>query len=265
MMYALLDYDGFVCKAYYSTIARQSDDIEKMFDVLDELTTAAKQKAELLSTDGKVQVIKYMSSHTFKKDLYPSYKQGRKRDERLGVFRDLVKEEFKMQLHIDELLEADDLIIADYEYYTNAKQECMVFSDDKDLRYYCPKYCKINFLETPELEEDSEKEIFIQMLAGDREDNIKGVPNIGKVKAKKILDKEGYSLESVIKVYKENNVDIDSCMRDIMLVLPLCRRFTDNYVRPVRNNRDQTLENIYSRITYLNRAIKGVYNNDELN
>ena len=68
-MYALLDYDGFVCKAYYSTIARQSDDIEKMFDVLDELTVAARQKAELLSTDGKVLVIKYMSGHTFKKDL----------------------------------------------------------------------------------------------------------------------------------------------------------------------------------------------------
>ena len=81
----------------------------------------------------------------------------------------------------------------------------------------------------------------------------------------KILDKEGYSIESVIKVYKENNVDIDSCMRDIMLVLPLCRRFTDNYVRPTCNNRDQTLENIYSRITYLNRTIKGVYDNDKLN
>lgn len=264
-MYALLDYDGFVCKAYYATIARQSDDIGKMFDILDELTVAATQKAELLSTDGKVQIIKYMSGHTFKKDLYPSYKIGRKRDERLGVFRDLVKEEFRTQLNINELLEADDLIIADYEYYTNAKQECIVFSDDKDLRYYCPKYCKINFMETPELEEDNEKEIFIQMLAGDREDNIKGVPNIGAAKAKKILDKEGYTFESVIKVYRDNNVDIDNCMRDIMLVLPLCRRFTDNYLRILNNNREQTLENIYSRLEYLSRTIKEVYNNGKSN
>lgn len=249
--FALLDYDGFICKAFYASIARDEVDIENMLKVLDDLTRTATEKVELLS-DSDYKIIKIISGHTFKKDIYPSYKMNRKRNEYLGIFRDYVKENFK-DLVSNPVLEADDLIIMMYEQY----KDCIVFSDDKDLRYYCPNYCKININETPALEENNNEKILEQMLIGDKEDNINGVPKVGEVTARKLLTKMGYSLDNVIRIYRDYNVDIDNCMRDISLVTPLCSRWTKDYKYGTDNKTIMT--NILNRFSYLNDKIKEIY------
>lgn len=248
---ALFDYDGFICKAFYASVARNELDIDSMLKVLNDLTNTAEEKVSLLS-DGDYKIIKVISGHTFKKDIYPSYKQSRKKNEYLGVFRDFVKENFT-DLCLVSILEADDVIIMLYERYKDA----IVFSDDKDLRYYCPNYCKININETPALEEDNEKAILEQMLIGDKEDSITGVPKVGEVTSRKLLEKNGYSLENVIRIYRDYNVSIDDCMRDISLVTPLCSRWTKNYKYGLDNK--TVMENILNRYSYLNEKIKEIY------
>ena len=193
---ALLDFDGYICKAYYATISRDSTDFDEMLALLEELVESAKSKVE------KDAIIKYyISGHTYKKDIYPSYKANRKKDPLLGEFREFVKLCYGNELIQDDA-EADDLIIADYEAYDKDGFTPVVFSDDKDLRYYCKRYCKINLSE--EILEQDEKEMeqhrIIQFLTGDREDNVQGVYGIGEKKALIELNKlGGITIENVIK------------------------------------------------------------------
>ena len=176
---ALLDFDGYICKAYYATISKGSTDFDEMLAVLEELVESAKSKVE------KDDIIKYyISGHTYKKDIYPSYKAHRKKDPLLGEFREFVELYYGYELIKDDI-EADDLIVAVYEAYNKDGFNPVVFSDDKDLRYYCRAYCKINLSE--EIVEQDEKEMeqyrIIQFLTGDKEDNDQGVYGIGEKKA----------------------------------------------------------------------------------
>ena len=123
---ALLDFDGYICKAYYATISKGSTDFDEMLALLEELVESAKSKVE------KDAIIKYyISGHTYKKDIYPSYKANRKKDPLLGEFREFVKLYYGNELIKDDV-EADDLIVADYEEY-DRNFNPVVFSDDKDL------------------------------------------------------------------------------------------------------------------------------------
>lgn len=118
-----------------------------MLALLEELAESANQSR-------KDAIIKYyISGHTYKKDIYPSYKANRKKDPLLGEFREFVKLYYGNELIKDDV-EADDLIVADYEDY-DRNFNPVVFSDDKDLRYYCKRYCKINLSE--EVVEQDEK------------------------------------------------------------------------------------------------------------
>ena len=70
--FALLDYDGFVCKAFFAAMAR--GEINDAENVLLELTNIAIQKAKDFFESEDVEVFKFMSGHSWKKDLYPEYK-----------------------------------------------------------------------------------------------------------------------------------------------------------------------------------------------
>ena len=105
---ALLDFDGYICKAYYATISRGSTDFDEMLALLEELVESVESKVE------KDAIIKYyISGHTYKKDIYPSYKANRKKDPLLGEFREFIKLYYGNEL-IKDNAEADDLIVADY-------------------------------------------------------------------------------------------------------------------------------------------------------
>ena len=58
---ALLDFDGYICKAYYATISKGSTDFDEMLALLEELVESAKSKVE------EDAIIKYyISGHTYK-------------------------------------------------------------------------------------------------------------------------------------------------------------------------------------------------------
>lgn len=249
---ALLDFDGYICKAYYATISKGSTDFDGMLALLEELVESAKSKV-----DEDADINYYISGHTYKKDIYPSYKASRKKDPLLGEFREFVKLYYEDKI-IKDNVEADDLIVMDYERYAKVRNP-VVFSDDKDLRYYCKTYCKINLSE--EIVEQDEKEIeqhrIIQFLTGDREDNVQGVYGIGEKKAIIELNKlGGITIENVIRVYRNKGIDIDECLKNLILISPLYSKFIEGYYY----DDESTLDNIIGLFKYWNKKVKEIYN-----
>nr|DAQ09807.1 MAG TPA: Exodeoxyribonuclease [Caudoviricetes sp.] len=248
---ALLDFDGYICKAYYATISRGLTDFDEMLALLEELVKSAKSKV-----DKYADINYYISGHTYKKDIYPSYKANRKKDLLLGEFREFIKLYYEDKI-IKDNVEADDLIIMDYEHYSKTHNP-VVFSDDKDLRYYCKTYCKINLSE--EIIEQDEKEMeqhrIIQFLTGDKEDNVQGVYGIGEKKAIIELNKlGGITIENVIRVYRNKGVDIDECLKNLILISPLYSKFIEGYYY----DDESTLDNIIGLLKYWNKKVKDIY------
>lgn len=257
MLYGLLDFDGYICKAFYASIAREENEIEDMMHVLDELTKSAQEKLDEINKDN--QLVRVVSGHTYKKDVYPSYKSKRKRNEDLGMFREYVLTELSDELVRVPQLEADDVITMMYERYNNSKgQKAIVFSDDKDLRYYCPEYCKINLTEEISFQKDCEKYQLEQMLTGDKEDCIDGIPKVGEKTAEKLLDMYGYNLKAVIEIYRDKGLSIDECLKNLVLVTPICKDLVLDYEYGFSDK--ITMNNILGHFRFFNELVTEVYN-----
>lgn len=249
---ALLDFDGYICKAYYATISKGSTDFDEMLALLEKLVESAKSKI-----DEDADVNYYISGHTYKKDIYPSYKANRKKDPLLGEFREFIKLYYGDKI-IEANVEADDLIVMDYEFYSKARNP-VVFSDDKDLRYYCKRYCKINLSE--EIIEQDEKEMeqhrIVQFLAGDREDNVQGVYGIREKKAVLELNKlGGITIENVIRVYRNAGISIDECLKNLILISPMYSKVIEDYCY----DDEELHNNILGHFKYWNKKVKEIYN-----
>lgn len=220
--YALLDYDGFICKAFYAATKNSETDIESALAILDNLTEAAVNKAQSFF-GAEVEVCKYVSSRTLKKDFFPSYKAKRKKNDLLGDFRDIIIDVHDC-LKIDGF-EADDLIytqIAD-----KGQSNCLVFSDDKDMVDFSRYLCGINLTEEPiELDpNESFKRQCIHYLKGDKEDNIEGIPQIGEAKASKIANNVDIPIlkfhDFIFEEYKKHGVSFEEAVKNVYLLTPV--------------------------------------------
>lgn len=265
MKYVLLDYDGFIAKAYYASKSKDNEDKDSPIDIILELDHEAYCKGRDYFNED-VKVLRIVSGHTYKKDIFPGYKGKRKRDDELGEFRDYIKENF--DVIIAENLEADDYLTLFNDF---KNQECLVISDDKDLRYYNTLVSRINPGDPIVLQDESVmgENKLIQMVAGDSIDCIKGIPRKGEVWARKYLDKNGYSIESVIKAYREVRIDIDECLKNLVEVIPLCLDYlpeydVSHYFNTLRPDIKKlcTMEMIEKFIRNISDKIKEIYYND---
>lgn len=220
--YALLDYDGFICKSFYAATKNGETDIEKAFEILDSLTNTAIDKANNFF-DTKCDVLKFVSAHTFKKDIYPDYKAKRTKNELLGDFRDVVVDECCCIKQMG--LEADDLIYS--HLYNGYRDVSLVFSDDKDMVDFSRYLCGINITETPiQLTfKDRVKAQTIHYLKGDKEDNIAGIPKVGQIKAEmmyeEIINSPSSYWYGLINKYKERGVSLSDCVKNLYLLSPV--------------------------------------------
>ena len=229
--YALLDYDGFICKAFYAATKNGETDIESALAILDNLTETAVSKAQSFFGT-KVEVCKYVSSHTLKKDFFPSYKAKRKKNDLLGDFRDIIIDVHDC-LKINGF-EADDLIFS--QMADKGQSHCLVFSDDKDMVDFSKYLCGINLTEEPiELDpNESLKRQYIHYLKGDKEDNIEGIPQVGETKASKILDNVDIPIlkfhDFILEEYKKHGVSFEEAVKNIYLLTPI---YVHPYMKPV--------------------------------
>ena len=221
MNYAILDYDGYICKSFYAA----HEDLEKAIEILDSLTDAALEKAKDYFKSDDVKLIKILSGHSWKKELYTDYKKTREKNPYISILRAICEDADSGILH-PESLEADELCIILHDYLVSTGNIPIIFSDDKDLRYASLVNCKINLGEKISLDYD-EKYLYQQMLAGDKEDNIKGIPKVGMKVAEKLLDGNGYNIEGVIKSYKDKGIDIEECIKNINLIIPMKQIFNN--------------------------------------
>lgn len=271
--YALLDYDGFICKAWYAALAR--GDWDDAWNVLQDLKAAAIDKARVYFKCEDVNVYCVTSGHSWKKDLYKSYKANRERDEFLGAFRDEVQENDTCILKA-HMMEADELIvmIVDTLELHDKSEDCIVFSDDKDLHYVSKNWCKINITEEVQKTEDN-KDFLQQLLMGDRIDGISGIPKVGKATAKKILDQKVYDIESVIRAYRDKEVTRELCVENLILLIPMSYEYNEQKVlyeqltlKILKDNCDfKTSISIIIQglIDYVTKLVEKIYSENEDN
>lgn len=239
-IYALLDYDGYICKAFWAANSKKGSD-KNEYELLDALTTSAIEKAaEFFGvTVDEVKPIKVVSGHSWKKDCFSNYKAKRKRNEELGIFRDEIISNDDDIIKIEQL-EADEVILMVKDYIVTQADRYIIFSDDKDLKYYAELYCKINLSEEVKCVSFKSNYInrYAQMLAGDKEDNIKGIPKIGMITANNLItdiliktNKAFPCLNDIIKIYKKKKVSYQDCIEQLALIIP-AGYFSNNSTQP---------------------------------
>lgn len=144
----------------------------------------------------------------FRNNLYPEYKLNRhadpnKQNHFVPVLRQLaVAEDLAVAAHG---MEADDLMRIWAEEAKANGDDFIICSIDKDLKCIPGKHYLMHKQELIEVsEEDAIRHYYEQLLKGDPTDNIPGVPRVGEVKARKILENlstEAEFQERVVEQY----------------------------------------------------------------
>ena len=182
----------------------------------------------------------------FRRKLYPDYKANRSKS-RLPIILRQVK-----QWIIDELggllwanLEADDVISI---LATSMEEETIIVSIDKDFKSVPGIFFDYNKGEyhQPSLEEADNFHL-IQTLTGDSTDGFSGVPKVGAVTAKRLLDKEGYTWETVAKCYKDAGLTEQDALMNAWMARLLR---SENY-----NIETKTIEKLWTPKNYQTKDI----------
>lgn len=262
MNLAILDYDGYIAKAYYAGRNKEElDNFEECYECLENMESYINNKTDMFFQGEDYKVVKIISGHTLKKDIYPTYKANRNQDYYLGIFREEIKK--REEIIVAEHIEADDLIILLNENYRDSS---LVFSDDKDLHKFCKWTCKINEGFQPNKEHFSKEEQLIQLMVGDSIDNIKGIPDIGEYRAKKYLKQVGYTLENVIRLYRDRKIELGECVKNILLVHPFAKGVLEEWdIKPLNINyitKGYILEVITQTMEQISKKVKEVYNEE---
>lgn len=265
MKYIFLDYDGFICKSFFAAHRDESQAEEILYD----LTKTAIDKANKYFDTDELKTYYIVSGHSWKKDLYPDYKANRERDPYVGAYRDYIIST-TYNIVKPETLEADELCIMLHDYAIEKGDECIIFSDDKDLRYSSLVNCKINLTEQIDLSYN-EKYLYQQMLAGDKEDDIKGIPKVGMKVADRLLDSNGYNIEGVIKTYRDKGIAKDECKKNLNLIIPMKKEFNikpNVYMETCRRIVNDWNPNDYEylidvvkkgQLEYINNKVEAIY------
>lgn len=213
----LVDYDGIICKAFYAALAE--DALDKAEGILIRIVS------EIKHAYPKSPLFLIASKQSYKKTLYPTYKAKRSKNKLLKVFKDYIIQNYE-GITIPTF-EADDIIILlkDCFELVRPNREVIIISDDKDMHNLHNKCAKIK--EPKKLLEFNPNVFFEQLLKGDKEDNVKGIPNIGSKRAAKLLQEEGgqCTIATIARIYKKLGQSIDNAIENINLIMPLTLKY----------------------------------------
>ena len=164
-----------------------------------------------LKYTGRYKILMCFSDkENFRKKILSSYKLNREGKRKpLGYYavREWVEKQYT-SLCLPSL-EADDVLGLQATHLKNS----VIISGDKDFKSIPGKF--YNFL-SDTLYDISESEAdywhLFQTLIGDAADNYTGCPGIGAVTAKKLLDSEGATWETVIKAYEKKHLSQEEAL-----------------------------------------------------
>jgi hypothetical protein len=215
-MIALIDADSLLYKAGFSYEEKTTwNELELELGIEKEpITSITSNPIEAKNAiDGLIENIKFKTGcdevelwltggDNFRHKVVDDYKHNRKNSRKPTDFNILWEYIItKYGAKVAYGYEADDVVVYKKTHYPDDYFLCAI---DKDVIYQTVG-SHYNY-GTDELIEVSQKEatrfFYYQILAGDPVDGYKGIPNVGKVKANKILDeveedKHNYSIEEV--------------------------------------------------------------------
>ena len=197
-MIVLIDADSLVYSCCYG--------VESMEEALDKFDEHIMYITNDISNSYELDDVKLFhgSVDNFRYEIDPDYK-GNRKSEKPEFYYDLsqyVRTHWEAQMAIGE--EVDDVVARKWKEYTDEGKQCCIVSIDKDYLQlpaliYNYNIRKRGFREVSE--EEAERNFWLQMLTGDSADNVKGVPGIGIVKAKKHLEGSQSTFSYVRRVY----------------------------------------------------------------
>ncbi len=215
MTTALIDGDVFVYRAA-ARAERIWDWDDDVWSVIADLNEAKghfhseiAQIKQALNADEVVLCVSDPAG-TFRHGMFPTYKAHRNKTPSTRkplVFRALREWTVEKQgAIVYPALEADDVlgILA-----TSGEGKKVVVTIDKDLKsvpglHYNPDKSDLGVVEiTPE---EAEKFHLCQTIAGDPTDGFPGVPGLGMVRAARLLEKDGWTWETVVKAYESKDL-----------------------------------------------------------
>ena len=140
----------------------------------------------------------------FRRVLNPDYKANRSKSRLPIILRQIkqwIMEEYDGQMWPN--LEADD-IISILATDKEMDEETIIVSIDKDFKSVPGIFYDYNRGEYHQpTEEEADNYHLVQTIAGDHTDGYSGVPGIGLTRAERLLQKEGYTWETVTKCYEK--------------------------------------------------------------
>jgi len=192
-MLAIIDADSIAFAITASMDRQMQDDPDADYDESD-ISTAVSHHLQNIEEDTEcLEYCMYLTGKaSFRKQIDPNYKANRKATYRPPMLEDskrIMVEEFGAE-YAEEGFEADDEVgqVALDFWHREAEDECIICSIDKDLdtipgwHYRWPTFNrdgKVYFV----TEEEAMQSYWVQVLAGDPGDGIKGIPGIGPKKA----------------------------------------------------------------------------------
>lgn len=161
----------------------------------------------------------FSDSQNFRKLVDPAYKGHRNRKKPCGYVR--AQKALEQTYKVIRLpgLEADDTMGIMSQTLSQAGNEVVICSPDKDMRQIPGKLWDLN----PEnaIQHITSKEgwrwFLTQTMTGDQTDGYSGVPGIGKVKADALIDKHGAAWDTVIQAYLKAGLTEDDAIRNARL------------------------------------------------
>lgn len=156
----------------------------------------------------------FSSPHNFRKKILPTYKMNRLGKRKPVAYRAMV-DYIKKNYCCAELdgLEADDCmgIMATRDM---KKETSLIISGDKDmLSVPCYHYDFLRDTFSHIDKKEAMYHFYMQTLMGDVTDGYSGCPRVGEKTAKKLLDKQGATWETVVKAYKKAGLSEEAALQ----------------------------------------------------
>lgn len=168
-------------------------------DKVDKVITSILDK-----TGAKEYVTVFSDKNNFRYDIDSNYKSNRKDRRKPLALSVLIEQMFLFYNGMKiKRLEADDVI----GILCTKHKDHIAVSGDKDFNTIPGKW--YNFLKDEFIEttiDEADKFHLIQTLAGDAADGYPGVKGVGLKTAEKLLDKEGYTWEAIVKIYESKGL-----------------------------------------------------------
>ena len=203
--------DGDVL-AYQSAFIAQTNFqwAEELWSVQSDLTVAKQWIQERLDyfinkTKADDFILAISDRNNFRRKLFPDYKANRiSKFAPIGLvpIREWIGETYGFEMYPN--LEADDVLAILATERPDINDERIIVSIDKDFKGVPCKFYDFNRDEMHEIGEvDANAYHLMQAIAGDSVDGFKGVPGVGTVRAKRMLDTGGATWTTVMKAYEK--------------------------------------------------------------